>query len=102
MRTEENQGFICVNCKREVLPLSNGSYRNHCPYCLYSLHVDQKIGDRAATCKGQMRPVAYRYHNKKGWQILHRCQRCKKEQWNVIARDTVQEDLFIEWIESLE
>ncbi|MBA3237248.1 MAG: RNHCP domain-containing protein [Parachlamydiaceae bacterium] len=22
------------------MPLRNGSYRNHCPFCLSSLHVD--------------------------------------------------------------
>jgi hypothetical protein len=39
-----------------VLPLSTGSYRNHCPACLWSKHVDVQPGDRAATCRGLMRP----------------------------------------------
>ena len=39
-RKTENTGFICVHCSAEVNPLTNGSYRNHCPYCLYSVHID--------------------------------------------------------------
>ena len=38
--------FNCEHCGKEVLPLSDGSYRNHCPYCLYSKHVDIVLGDR--------------------------------------------------------
>ena len=31
-RKEENTGFVCEHCGREVLPLKDGSYRNHCPF----------------------------------------------------------------------
>ena len=34
-----DEGFICENCGRKVEPLGY-SCRNHCPYCLYSKHVD--------------------------------------------------------------
>lgn len=45
-----NTAFVCQNCKREVLPIQNGSYRNHCPFCLFSLHVDGEVpGDRKKT-----------------------------------------------------
>lgn len=48
-----NTAFICQNCKREVLPIPNGSYRNHCPFCLFSLHVDGEIpGDRKKYLQG--------------------------------------------------
>ncbi|WDF05905.1 RNHCP domain-containing protein [Shouchella hunanensis] len=35
---------------------ANGSYRNHCPFCLYSKHQDIIPGDRASTCGGLMEP----------------------------------------------
>lgn len=91
-RRRENAAFVCAHCGREVLPLSNGSFRNHCPFCLYSLHVDEAIGDRLSGCHGLMEPVAVKYNSKKGYQIRHRCTRCGHEQWNRIAEDTVQPD----------
>lgn len=44
-RRKENQGFICQNCGESVLPLENGSFRNHCPQCLFSVHLDDAQGD---------------------------------------------------------
>ena len=73
-RKTENSAFICAHCHKAVLPLSNGSYRNHCPHCLYSLHMDEKPGDRASRCGGLMRPVGIVRHSKKGLQIIHRCE----------------------------
>ena len=43
-----NQSFTCANCGAAVSPLAGGGYRNHCPVCLHSLHVDVNPGDRAA------------------------------------------------------
>ena len=91
-RKTENTGFICAHCSAEVVPLTNGSYRNHCPYCLYSLHVDDLPGDRSIECRGLMKPIGIRYHGKKGWQIIHCCQSCGAEKVNRIAVDTVQPD----------
>jgi hypothetical protein len=91
-RKSENQGFQCEQCGEQVLPVTNGSYRNHCPFCLYSKHVDFMPGDRAESCGGLMVPVGIRYHSKKGYQILHRCQNCGMEQLNKAARDTIQPD----------
>ena len=56
-RTSENTAFTCLICDLEVAPLSNGSYRNHCPGCLYSQHLDLVPGDRASSCEGMMEPV---------------------------------------------
>lgn len=87
-RELENTGFICVNCSFEVLPLSNGSYRNHCPNCLHSLHVDLKIpGDRLSTCKGVMKPICVEYNSRKGYQIVFKCTKCGYETVNKIAED---------------
>lgn len=91
-RKLENTGFICAHCGAEVYPLTNGSYRNHCPYCLFSLHIDNTPGDRAGDCRGLMKPVGVRWHSKKGWQIVHRCDKCGAEKVNRAATDTAQPD----------
>jgi hypothetical protein len=91
-RDDENRGFICINCKTAVLPLTNGSYRNHCPVCLCSVHVDVRPGDRASDCRGVMRPVGLAYRRKKGWQIIHRCESCGSHGANRIADQTAQPD----------
>lgn len=58
--------------------LSNGSFRNHCPYCLYSKHVDIIPGDRQESCRGLMEPMGTERHSQKGWMIVHKCERCGK------------------------
>jgi hypothetical protein len=59
-----------------VAPLTNGSYRNHCPACLWSKHVDIDPGDRAASCQGPMRPHGIEQRRGKGLVIVHRCVVC--------------------------
>lgn len=88
----ENVSFLCENCGREVLPVTNGSYRNHCPFCLCSKHVDELPGDRASLCGGIMDAVGIRYHSAKGWQLIHRCRKCGAEVRNMVAESTVQPD----------
>ncbi len=90
----ENQGFICENCGQKVIPLSDGGYRNHCPECLYSLHVDILPGDRACECHGLMKPETIVYNSKKGYQIIHKCVKCGFKRANVISLDSVQPDNF--------
>jgi hypothetical protein len=70
-RKTQNQSFICKHCKKYVVELTNGSYRNHCPFCLYSVHVDNKPGDRAQTCRGLMKPIGVTFNSKKGFQVIH-------------------------------
>ena len=91
-RKQENTGFICKNCGKEVLPLTDGSYRNHCPFCLYSLHVDIIPGDRACECGGLMEPIKIIRNSKKGFQIVHRCLKCGFERNNKINEDPRQPD----------
>jgi hypothetical protein len=91
-RNTENAGFVCARCGGRVPPLSNGSYRNHCPACLWSKHVDREWpGDRESKCFGLMRPVALT-RSKKGYQIVHRCERCGVERRNRIAEATEAPD----------
>ena len=91
-RRKENAGFTCDNCGNEVLPLTNGSYRNHCPFCLYSKHIDIFPGDRKETCGGMMKPVQLVYKTGKGYQIIHKCLRCRSESTNRIAEYSIQPD----------
>lgn len=65
-----------------------GHHRNHCPYCLYSLHVDGRVpGDRASDCRSRMAPVGV-FSRQKGEQaIVHRCLGCGFERHNRIAAD---------------
>ncbi|HEX2497650.1 MAG TPA: RNHCP domain-containing protein [Actinomycetes bacterium] len=75
-----------------MIPLTNGSYRNHCPACLYSKHVDGRPGDRSAGCGGLMCPVALDYRPGKGQMLIHRCARCGWVQPNRVAADCEQPD----------
>jgi DNA-directed RNA polymerase subunit RPC12/RpoP len=91
-RKQENTGFICMHCGERVVPLNNGSYRNHCPLCLHSKHVDVVPGDRQSTCGGRMAPVGLRYRAGKGLQIVHVCLRCGQRSVNRVAGYTAQPD----------
>ena len=91
-RKKENSGFTCEFCCRKVLHLTNGSYRNHCPFCLYSKHVDIEPGDRMSMCKGLMEPIGLKYKPAKGFQIVHKCIQCGVVSINIIATDTTQPD----------
>ena len=48
--------FTCENCGKNVDKL-NYTARDHCPYCLYSKHVDINPGDRMNECKGLLEPI---------------------------------------------
>lgn len=91
-KKEENVDFFCVTCKKYVMPIESGSYRNHCPFCLTSIHVDNKPGDRKSLCKGVMIPCKLVYHGNKGWQIVHLCQKCGEMKVNKIAEGCSQAD----------
>ncbi|TSC57446.1 MAG: hypothetical protein Greene041662_955 [Candidatus Peregrinibacteria bacterium Greene0416_62] len=82
------ESFICDHCGTSVGVLTNGSYRNQCPACLYSKHVDEEgPGDRKSLCLGLMKPIRIDQHAKKGWMIVHQCMKCLKEMRNRSAPD---------------
>ena len=83
---KNDEGFICVNCGKEVSPLKYTS-RNHCPYCLHSIHVDIVPGDRANTCKGLLVPISIEPNNKKGYIIEYKCKKCGEIKRNKSADD---------------
>lgn len=82
MRDEE---FICENCGKNVSTLEY-SARDHCPYCLYSKHVDINPGDRANDCCGLLKPIAIEKF-KDTFKIVYKCTKCNQIHKNVIAND---------------
>lgn len=82
------KGFECANCKKFVEASAWGTKnRNHCPYCLCSLHVDVVIGDRKNQCKGVM-PAIGKYYKADGEEVLvHKCNKCGDLRKNRVAGD---------------
>ncbi len=85
VRRPEN--FVCENCGQKV---SGNGYTNHCPNCLFSKHVDEKIpGDRKSECRGLMEPISV--EQKHGEYILiHKCLTCGK----IMKNKTAENDNF--------
>lgn len=85
---KNDSGFTCAHCGKEVSPLGFTS-RNHCPFCLWSLHVDVNPGDRANSCGGQMQPIRSEPDTKHGdgYVIIHRCTKCGEIRRNRAAID---------------
>lgn len=83
-----NESFTCLHCGKMIEKHPTGSARNHCPYCLYSMHVDdEKPGDRLSECHGLMEPIGVDYRKGKGEVIRQKCQKCAKEMVNILAPD---------------
>ncbi len=101
-RNTENTEFTCEHCGQRVLRMTNGGYRNHCPFCLYSRHMDVEPGDRQCRCHGLMKPIGLKCHSKKGFQIIHECTKCGKRQVNMVAESTIQPDDISELIKLLQ
>ncbi len=69
-----DEQFDCLSCGAEV-PVGGRVVRDHCPWCLCSVHIDSVPGDRKAGCGGIMEPVGL---EKVGSveAIHYRCVRC--------------------------
>jgi hypothetical protein len=91
--------FKCAHCHHTVYNahwLSGVNNRNHCPYCLWSRHLDlYSAGDRLSACKAPMQPLALtakRCKNKYGHgrgelMLVHMCIDCGDVSINRIAAD---------------
>jgi hypothetical protein len=99
--------FRCAHCGGLVSSLSllSGVHnRNHCPYCLWSCHLDLfAAGDRLSACKAPMRPVGLtlkRNRNKylagPGGELMliHECEDCRTLSINRVAADDDLETLL--------
>lgn len=92
--------FKCAHCHVVVSSahiLSGVNNRNHCPYCLWSCHLDlYAAGDRLSACKGQMKPIGltmkkgrnkYRLDAGGELMLIHQCTSCGALSINRIAAD---------------
>src|ERR1044071_313249 len=92
--------FRCAHCHGSVSSthiLSGVNNRNHCPYCLWSCHLDLfAAGDRLAACKAPMKPIGltmkkgrnkYQPEPRGELMLIHECVDCKTLSINRIAAD---------------
>ena len=80
-----DEGFICENCGKKVEKL-NYTARDHCPFCLYSKHVDISPGDRLNKCLGLLKPIEIEKF-KNTFKIIYECTKCKQKHKNIMAKD---------------
>jgi len=103
-RIDINSDFKCQHCGSYVSSakmLAGVKNRNHCPYCLWSRHLDLlEAGDRLAACKAPMRPVGLtlkrsrnKYTGLAGGELMlvHQCTDCERISINRIAADDIPE-----------
>ena len=94
------QEFRCLQCGLYILcapTMAGVQNRNHCPYCLWSRHLDwRSAGDRLSGCRAAMQPVGLttkRSRNKYARErdgelmVIHECTICEKVVINRIAAD---------------
>lgn len=80
-----DKSFICENCGKRITPLVY-SARDHCPYCLFSKHVDILPGDRSNQCHGLLEPIKIEKF-KSTYKIIYKCQKCHQLHKNIMAND---------------
>jgi hypothetical protein len=98
-RNYAHDGFKCAQCHCFVCTesgLSGVQNRNHCPYCLWSRHLDlYAAGDRLSACKSLMKPIGLtvkltrkKYGSGQGeLMLIHLCTECGTLSINRIATD---------------
>ena len=106
--------FKCAHCHALVSSahmLSGVNNRNHCPYCLWSCHLDLfAAGDRLSACKAPMRPVGltmkkgrnkYQHDPRGELMLVHECTDCGTLSINRIAADDDSATVMAVFQESL-
>lgn len=83
--TMRDEDFICEQCMKNVEKL-NYTARDHCPYCLYSKHVDINPGDRLNECCGLLKPIGIEKF-KDTYKIIYKCEKCHQFHKNIMAND---------------
>ena len=92
--------FRCAHCHVIISSahlISGVNNRNHCPYCLWSCHLDLfGAGDRLSACKAPMKPMGltmkkgrnkYQREPRGELMLIHECVECKTLSINRIAAD---------------
>lgn len=106
--------FRCAHCRNLVSAehlVSGVNNRNHCPYCLWSRHLDLfAAGDRLSACKGQMKVIGltmklgrnkYRLGSGGELMLVHECIECGTLSINRIAADDDPKSIWEVFNESL-
>src|SRR6266540_5158732 len=106
--------FRCAHCHVIVSSahlLSGVNNRNHCPYCLWSCHLDLfAAGDRLSACKAPMKPIGltmkqgrnkYQREPRGELMLVHECVECKTLSINRIAADDDSATVMAVFQESL-
>lgn len=101
------EDFRCAHCRVIVSAahlISGVNNRNHCPYCLWSCHLDLfAAGDRLSACKAPMKPIGLtmkpgrnKYRRDAGGELMliHQCVECKTLSINRIAADDDSETIL--------
>jgi hypothetical protein len=88
-RPDGTEEFKCGHCRAFIGPtVGGGRFRNHCPLCLFSCHVDRgHPGDRASDCRSLMQPVGVTTRPNGEQLLIHRCLGCGAERRNRVAAD---------------
>jgi hypothetical protein len=107
--------FKCAHCHGIVSSahwLSGVNNRNHCPYCLWSCHLDLfAAGDRLSACKAPMKPIGltmkmsrnkYRLEQRGELMLVHECVECRALSINRIAADDDPTNVIAVFQESLQ
>ncbi len=87
-----DEEFICKNCGNSVKKLEY-SARDHCPNCLYSLHVDINPGDRMNECQGLLEPIGIEKY-KNTYKIIYKCNKCHQIHKNIMAEDDNYDEII--------
>jgi hypothetical protein len=106
--------FSCLQCGVIVsgaFERSGVRNRNHCPYCLWSRHLDWRTpGDRLSSCKGAMQPIGLTLKNARNkyaavpsgeLMVAHHCAACGAISINRIAADDGTDSLMAVFHSSL-
>lgn len=94
-------GFKCSHCQKWVAVNQRMAtfHRNHCPFCLWSRHVDwEKSGDRKSGCLSEMQPIGLTFKHegfdkytskpRRGeLMVVHQCLTCGQIRLNRLAAD---------------
>ena len=110
----QSMEFKCLHCGNLVSTaqmMSGVNNRNHCPYCLWSCHLDLFVaGDRLSACKEKMKPIGltmkksrnkYRPASVGELMLIHLCIDCHTLSINRIAADDDTEAILTLFQDSL-
>ena len=87
-----DEEFVCENCNKHVKKLGYTA-RDHCPFCLYSKHIDINPGDRLNTCRGMLVPIGIEKF-RDSYKIIYKCDKCNTIHKNIIAKDDAYDKII--------